>query len=589
MPVGTPPLGGPLGRSRSRISASGLTTFLRCKRQWFLGSKVGISGPLRPAQVLGIVIEDALCGLFMHRPTVEVQSFEELRQWILQLVPNAAMSVLEKGQELWDEGIWYAPETAWSDVELESVVRRIECGLELFLEEVNACFTAGGGPHLDAMRTGRSPFKVPSPAWGDEPQFPLPEKVRGHALRSWAVKEQTMNWQQSGSDVNWNEAWELARPWTKDPRIHQPQRLFHPDSWAAGELDLVLRWDGNIRLVDIKSGHPGSRFADSLQHQLRFYAWLWHETHDGQCVDGLEGWYLDGPHRIVFEAPLKGDYSLMTEEFFSINSEMQAMGSGPATLPAHPDDACDGMSAGCHWCSLQRDEEGEWANDELLSEITQVRSIQLSSPSEPLSSIPERVSVQGTFTNAWGPLPNHFGEPVLGAMMVAGSTRISVEESEPGVFPLLHNQPTGEIVIFDALPGVWRGSPRLYVDGKTRIMPLQQAVESLEKHGNSLKESTTRIGLLRTRANVEGVVLSVRKRSGVRLDAKPWTMLTTHLWDGDSVVEVAAFGSSISGQIEALRPGDNLKIMAAEIGWRAGLPQLRIDSRKTRMEVTKTL
>jgi hypothetical protein len=28
-----------------------------------------------------------------------------------------------------------------------------------------------------------------------------------------------------------------------------------------------------------------------------------------------------------------------------------------------------------------------------------------------------------------------------------------------------------------------------------------------------------------------------------------------------------------------------LKLMAAEIGWRAGLPQLRIDSRKTRLQV----
>ena len=55
MPVSTPPLGGPLGRSRSRLSASALTSFLRCDRQWFLGNKVGIRGPLNPPQVLGIV------------------------------------------------------------------------------------------------------------------------------------------------------------------------------------------------------------------------------------------------------------------------------------------------------------------------------------------------------------------------------------------------------------------------------------------------------------------------------------------------------------------------------------------------------
>jgi hypothetical protein len=234
---------------------------------------------------------------------------------------------------------------------------------------------------------------------------------------------------------------------------------------------------------------------------------------------------------------------------------------------------------------LSRSVEGDWSGEELLTTITPIREVELSPPSELLSSIPERVSVQGKFTGAWGPLPNHFGEPVLGAMLVAGSAQITVEESEPGAYPLLHEEPTGDIVILDALPGVWRGSPRLYVDSRTRILPLAEAQEEFANTSSTLSERTTRIGLLRTRANVEGIILSVRKRSGVRLDAKPWTMMNVHLWDGYSVVEVASFGSSITGQMESLRPGQRLKLMAAEIGWRAGLPQLRIDSRKTRLQV----
>ena len=140
-------------------------------------------------------------------------------------------------------------------------------------------------------------------------------------------------------------------------------------------------------------------------------------------------------------------------------------------------------------------------------------------------------------------------------------------------------------MILDALPGVWRGAPRLYVDSRTRIVPIAQANKEFEQTDTPLSQRMTRIGLLRTRANVEGIVLSVRKRSGVRLDAKPWTMLNVHLWDGHSVVEVASFGSSITGQMESLRPGQTLKLLAAEIGWRAGLPQLRIDTRKTRLQI----
>ena len=39
----------------------------------------------------------------------------------------------------------------------------------------------------------------------------------------------------------------------------------------------------------------------------------------------------------------------------------------------------------------------------------------------------------------WGPLPNHFNEPVLGAMMKAGEATIAIEEAEPGAFPICMN------------------------------------------------------------------------------------------------------------------------------------------------------
>jgi hypothetical protein len=90
---------------------------------------------------------------------------------------------------------------------------------------------------------------------------------------------------------------------------------------------------------------------------------------------------------------------------------------------------------------------------------------------------------------------------------------------------------------------------------------------------------------MRTRANVEGVVLSIGLREGVRLDEKPWSMLNLHIWDGEHVAEVVAFGSSITSQMLTVRPGNKLKIVSAELGWRSGLPQLRIDQRSTRVTI----
>ena len=579
MPVSKPPLGGPLGRSRSRLSASALTSFIRCDRQWFLGNKVGIRGPLNPPQVLGIVLEDALCSILMQRP-VGIDSIEELKQWANGFIEDSVATVLSEGEKLWDEGIWRVDEN-WSDVDVDRVRRRLNGGLELFFEEVVACHLANGGPYLELFRSGQQPFNVAAPSWGDEPVFPLPEKVPSIELRKWSNGVDAQ-WNAKGSPVSWSEAWEIARPWVKDPRVHQPQRMFHQDGWAAGELDLVLRWDGNIRLIDIKSGDPTSRFAASLQHQLGFYSWLWYETHDKQKVDGMEGWYLDGPQRVLFDAPNVENLEIMTDVFKRKHQQMQEMGAGPAKMPVPLEEACDGESAGCHWCSLALDGE-QMVNDELLRTIYDGQEINMTKPSEKLQQIPQRVSVAGKFTGAWGPLPNHFGEPVLGAMLMAGKTQITIEESQPGSFPKLHDCPQGDIVIIDALPGVWRGQARLYVDKNTKIISRNDA----EQEYDDLNQKLTRIGLLRTRANVEGIILYIAKRGGKRLDGKPWTMLTMHLWDGNHVVEVAAFGSSISGAMEETRPGDSLKMTGAEIGWRNGLPQLRIDIRSTRLSFNR--
>ena len=55
-------------------------------------------------------------------------------------------------------------------------------------------------------------------------------------------------------------------------------------------------------------------------------------------------------------------------------------------------------------------------------------------------------------------------------MVSVSGTQITVEESEPNAFPNLHDQVDGEVIIINALPGVWRGNPRLYLDSKSKII-----------------------------------------------------------------------------------------------------------------------
>ena len=135
----------------------------------------------------------------------------------------------------------------------------------------------------------------------------------------------------------------------------------------------------------------------------------------------------------------------------------------------------------------------------------------------------------------------------------------------------MHESPQDDVVITGALPGVWRGQPRLYMDD----------LSSIEVQSD---EDLTRMGMLRTKANVHGVVLSCSKRDGKRADGRPWSMMSFHLWDGERVAEVVAFGSAINGTLLSIKPGNEVKLVSAELGWREGLVQLRIDSRTTRIE-----
>ncbi len=574
MPVGLPPRGGPLGRSRSRLSASSLTTFLRCQRQWLMGYQGGLQGPTRPSQLLGVLLEDAVCRLLMMHPP-NVSSLESLETWAEQQIGPLVDDVLETGRSQWEDVLWKSDDDAWESVTSDTVRARLQGALSLFLHEVQDCYRQGGGPHLEARRRGDNPFSVREPSLSSTPQFPLPDKIPDVQMRRWQV-EQRPTWQTVGCPIEWNEAWECARPWFKDPRVYQPQRLYHPEGWASGELDMVLRWDGRIRLVDIKSGSPSSVFAASLEHQLRFYAWLWHETHDGQTASGMEGWYLESAERVTFDAPSSHDIEGLSRRYMDVHRSMQAMAPDANVFPVSPTEACEGTAAGCGWCAVSSENDDVWHTPPQFSWLQSLAKLTPSAPYGPLGDLMGRVAVKGRLTGLWGPFPNHFGELVHGAMLVVGQQHIAVEESEPGAFPTLHDWAEQEISLQDALPGVWRDQARLYVDERSSIKPLSES--STDDVGH------TRLGLLRTRGNVRGYVLSIQRRDGVRLDGKPWTMLSFMLWDGTHVAEVVAFGGSIQQRLLDLRPGDALGLIGAELGWRSGVLQLRIDSRKTRLE-----
>ena len=230
MPFGIPPSGGPLSRTRTSLSASSLTKYLRCEKAYFLSNKLGLSSPKSISQILGITLEDALCSILMRRP-VSINSLEGLKEWCFALAEEEAVNCYQASKQNWQSTAWRKDSQTWEEVSVDELTRKIRNGLHLFLEEVESCYLANGGPYLDEFRQQQTPHSIPSPAWGDEPIFPIPDKVRNFGLRTWA-EDEPMVWQSKDDPVSWTEAWEIARPWVKDPR-GSPASTIVPPRWMG--------------------------------------------------------------------------------------------------------------------------------------------------------------------------------------------------------------------------------------------------------------------------------------------------------------------------------------------------------------------
>ena len=155
---------------------------------------------------------------------------------------------------------------------------------------------------------------------------------------------------------------------------------------------------------------------------------------------------------------------------------------------------------------------------------------------------------------------------------------LSLEESQPNSHLNLSQIKDGEYIILNAMPGVWRDMVRLYVDEKSKIIPINE-------YKNMNESEITRLGRISTKSDIQGLVVSRSRNSGNRLDGRPWTMESCHLWDGEAIIELVAFGSAIGGKFSSIICGDLVKVRGAELGWRNGIPQLRLNPRKTKFEI----
>ena len=601
MPYVKPPLGGPIGRSRMRLSASSLVTWERGKRDWFLKYKIALKTPKNPEMILGIIIEEALIGLMMESPSSkhipeksiwaswmnnmeyiptenapEINSLSDLREWISKKVPDAAKVVWNEGKIKWEKSVYKREDRKWEDVGINVIEKMLIGGIELFLEEITLCFEKKGGPHLEKWRENGDPFPIPAPCWHKKATHPLPEKVPKHLESNFFDNKYFNNPFTNKGEPNLKEVWEITRPWAKDPRVWQPQRLYHQEGWASGEMDLMLRWEESAKIVDIKASDGKSKYSVGLPVQLRFYGWLIQEIKRISGIkfklSGLEGWYLKVPFRKIIDLIHPSELPEETRRLKNIWKEQQETDRANSKCPI--DGELNLLST-----TLESITPKRWKGESLE---TICNNLEPEYPYSKILSIPDRLNVKGYISGKWGPLNNHFGELVHGALISntkGGTVNLTLEESQPNSHYKLSKLTDGEYVILDAMPGIWRDMVRLYVDEKSKIIPIEEFNED--------NQELTRLGRILTKTDIQGLVVSRSLNSGKRLDGRPWTMESCHLWDGEAIIELVAFGSAIGGKFSSIICGDLVKVRGAELGWRNGIPQLRLNPRKTKFEIVE--
>ena len=604
MPYVKPPLGGPIGRSRMRLSASSLISWERGKRDWFLKYKIALKTPKNPEMILGIIVEEALIGLMMESPSCEhipeksiwaswinkieytatkkapkINSITDLKNWINKKIPDAAKVVWDEGKTKWESSIYKREDREWEDITIELIENMLIGGIDLFLEEVSQCFENKGGPHLEKWRENGDPFPIPAPCWHQDPKHPIPEKVPKHLESQYINKENFKTPFSNHGVPNLKEIWEITRPWAKDPRVWQPQRLYHQEGWASGEMDLMLRWEEKVKIVDIKASDGKSKYAVGLPIQLRFYGWLIQEIKRISGLEfglsGLEGWYLKVPFRKTVDVIHPSELPDETNKLKKIWKEQQKMDRRHSKCPIEEEFSL--LSTELDSILPKR-----WKGQNLRDICENLK------PEPPFSkilSIPDRLNVKGYISGKWGPLSNHFGELVHGALLSnskGGTVNLSLEESQPNSHLKLSHLDDGEYVIIDAMPGIWRDMVRLYVDENSKIIPI-------EEYNNKNNIEFTRLGRISTKTDIQGLVVSRSKNNGKRLDGRPWAMESCHLWDGEAIIELVAFGSAIGGKFSSIICGDLVKVRGAELGWRNGIPQLRLNPRKTKFDIIEKL
>ena len=579
-----------------RLSASQVITWKNCPRLWYYSYIPKLKSPLPPQILRGNAVEDCISRILRESPVLLSPSdgnlissplnsdgsvsYDSEDGWACPgFEPRPKESWPKNRKELHDWALsrvdvhfdycWNAAIKDWKsspnrigkseDIDPEEGRQMIIAGIKLHVDQVELCLNANGGPYLESWRKGE--FR---------PEWPAPDGFP----KKWNMPHPGA--EQELSPMSWIESWEISRPWFVDPDGSSfSETTCHPDDWFQGEYDLVYRWTGGIRIVDLKASvGKGDRSGGYLE-QLRLYSWIWWETHDRTDeVEGLEIWYL-GPGTIK-EVPMPDELEMSTyndelgQLYQKIHSKIPEItdcppdplplryfdiGGKPSNPAIDPD-----PKARCVRCNLR----GVCENSDyelILPSLQRLEKFSHAWPITAMNNIKTRHTVIGDVSELNGPNLNSNGEIDLSFRLVDGYERAKVKVHRFGglkdVSRSIQNE--SKVKIENALTSIWRSELVIDLDSKSIV--------SIAKDD----ESAPMIEV-ETRVNVVGRIWSINAFP----DGKGVARWSITLVDSSGSVGVVAFKQFIPVIAAGLSRGDEIAILNGEIGEFAGQKQVRL-------------
>ena len=571
----------------NRLSASKIGAWNSCPRQYWMQYHLKIKEAMPPAVVRGIAVEACISRVLRESPalikddapdrilvspldeqgnlnegvdgwlgpTLEgisenelPQDFESLSNWAHSRIDAHVERCTEEALISW----LMSPHRVGDaeDLDREEVVAMAHRGIDLHLEEVMACHSNLSDYALNIWRKG-----------GERANFPPPD---GFPNIGTHIPPETKS-----GPITWSEAWAIARPWFVDPDAPSfSMQTIHPDQWFQGEYDLVYRWDGRIRIIDLKASIGNNDRSRLYPEQLKMYAWLWWETHGREeMVDGLEIWYLGPGYRKMIDAPIEAELVNMStemEEMYQLLSSVSSEEDTPLK-PApvayfesggnligesnDPSERCES----CPYVALCPQGGHDAALPDNKTAKVKGRDLLLT----PVEDVITRVDIEGEiFTMPREPKLEN-GGVIFQFDLRQGLDEVTVKNAwNTAPKNVTRGMRKGvRVRINGGLPSLWRGRTEISIDHHASI----ELSEGPEPEDTEIIE-------IHPRVNVVGRVWSVESQRGPLPDGRHSDRWSITMIDHTGVINVVGFKTNVPDTSTSVKRGDIIAIINAEPG-----------------------